>query len=437
MLAAIPMVAASPALAQAEDDTPLEHVVVIMQEDRTFDHYFGTYPGANGWPNGYALPVDPVNPLTRFVEPHKLTSTRTPSLPHSEKALRAAFNGGRNDSFIPAAEAFGASDGSLAIGYYDYHEIPVYWHLADEYVLADNWFSSVMGPSFPNHLYLYSGTAEAPDGSQYGSVPAEGLVIDTIFDRLEEAGVSWKVYIQGYDPAVNYRNPLARLGLIDQGSQLIWVPLVGIARFIDDPNLSSKLVPLSQYYIDAANGDLPAVAYITPSGLSEHPPGDLTLGHYFVADALEALMTSPNWWSSAFIVTWDEWGGWADHVPPPQVDEAGYGMRVPALIVSPYAKRGYVDSTVYDHTSVLALIETLHGVEPLASRDANANDLMNAFDFDQPPRSPAIPPVEYPAETRESERPKTNAVRDAYELMFFFLLLSAPTLIIFGVVRRS
>ena len=379
-----------------EPSLPIDHVVFVMQEDRTFDNYFGTYPGADGWPEGFSLPVDPSDPSQGVAVPYELDVTRTPSLPHSSSAMRDAMNGGKLDSFVSAAETYGATDGKLALGYYDSDAIPYYWGLADRYVLADRWFSSVAGPSFPNHLYAYSATRTSLDGSSvYDSVPAQGMDILTLFDRLEEAGVSWKVYVQGYDPESNFRNPEARLGLTDAAAQLIWVPLVGIPRFVDDPVLSSKIVDINQYFIDAREGNLPAVAWITPSGLSEHPPGDLTLGHFFAFDLLEALMMSEAWWNSAFIITWDEWGGWADHVVPPQVDEDGYGLRVPALIVSPWAKEGYVDSTIYDHTSPIALVNTLYDLEPLATRDAAAADLTEAFDFTQEPRHPEIPSPVY------------------------------------------
>lgn len=403
-IAAAALAAPSPSLAQ--DPLPIETIVIVMQEDRTFNNYFGTYPGANGWPEGAAMAVDPDDPTAGTVEPFKLQSTRTPSLPHSAKAMVRAYNDGAMDSFIVSAETYGASDGTLAMGYYDYRDIPFYWNLADDYVLADNWFSSVMGPSFPNHLYLFAATMTGPEGQRYTSVPAEGLDVVTIFDRLEESGVSWKVYVQGYDPETNFRSTEARLGLTDKAAQLIWVPLVGIPRFVDDPNLSSKIVDLSEYFEDATNGTLPNVAMITPSGLSEHPPGDLRLGHFFAVDLLEALMLSDQWEESAYVLTWDEWGGWADHVPPPQVDEDGFGMRVPGLIVSPYAKRGFVDSTLYDHTSVLATIEWLFEVEPLTERDASANAFVNAFDFTQPPREPVLPSVEYtPMEEEPGELP--------------------------------
>lgn len=407
-----------------EPSLPIDHVVFVMQEDRTFDNYFGTYPGADGWPTGFSMPLDPTDPSKGVAEPHNLDVTRTPSLPHSASAMEGAMNGGQLDSFIASAENYGATDGTLALGYYDYEEIPLYWGLADRYVLADRWFSSVAGPSFPNHLFAYAASRTSTDGTQvYSSVPEQGMDIVTLFDRLEAEGISWKVYVQGYDPESNFRNAEARLGLTDSAAQLIWVPLVGIPRFVDDPVLSSKIVLIDEYYADLKAGTLPAVAWITPSGLSEHPPGDLTLGHYFATDLLEALMKSEEWWNSVFIVTWDEWGGWADHVRPPQVDDDGFGLRVPALIVSPWAKRGYVDSTTYDHTSPIALVNTLYDLEPLASRDAAANDLTNAFDFNQEPREPELPPVNYVPIDLAEELEDSRPVAVVYSVVFGALLL--------------
>ena len=417
-------IGASP-IALAQEDVPIDNVVVVMQEDRTFDHYFGTYPGANGWPDGASMPMDPLDPSAGSVEPFKLSETRTISLPHSAAAMLDAYNDGAMDGFVSSARAYGGGDGSLVMGYYNADAIPFYWYLADEYVLADSWFSSVMGPSFPNHLFLFGASASSPEGDRYSSVPAGGLDLLTIFDRLEEAGVSWKVYVQGYDPTANFRDPEARLGLTDKGAQLIWVPLVGIPRYVDDPVLSSKIVDLDQYFIDAKAGELPSVSFITPSGLSEHPPGDLQLGHFFATDLLEELMLSPQWETSAFFLTWDEWGGWADHVTPPQVDQDGYGMRVPALIVSPYAKRGYVDNTVYDHTSPLAFIEWRWGIEPLTERDANANNLTNAFDFSQDPREPKLPPLVYEPPSDPVPPPDTQPVRIVYATVFGGLALLA------------
>jgi phospholipase C len=427
--AAVLLLIGGPAASQqAQSRVPIDTLVVVMQEDRTFNNYFGTYPGANGWPEGFEMPRDPDDSSAGSVAPHKLTETRTISLPHSEKAMLGAYNDGAMDSFVAAAEEYGAPDGALAMGYYDYNDIPFYWQLADEFVLTDNWFSSVMGPSFPNHLYLFAGTRYAKSATdesgnplRYDSIPADGMELDTIFDRLEEAGVSWKVYIQGYRPDVTYQNAEARAGLHPQASQLIWVPLVGIPRFVNDPVLNSKLVPLAEYFQDARDGTLPNVSFITPSGLSEHPPGDLTLGHFFATDLLEALMLSPHWESSAYVLTWDEWGGFADHVAPPQVDADGYGMRVPGLIASPYAKRGFVDSTLYDHTSVLATIGDWWGLAPLAERDANANAFENAFDFTQEPRDPLVLSVDYNPPIPEIDPAEQVArVTSAYNRMLLF-----------------
>jgi phospholipase C len=148
-------------------------------------------------------------------------------------------------------------------------------------------------------------------------------------------------------------------------------------------------VNLDQYYEDAASGNLPSVAFVAPSGNSEHPPGSVQAGQTLVRTLVTQLMRAPQWNSSAFLWSYDDWGGWYDHVKPPQVDAYGYGFRVPALLVSPYAKRGYVDSTTLDFTSALKFIEHNWKVEPLAERDRKANTFLDAFDFNKPPR-PAV-----------------------------------------------
>ena len=202
--------------------------------------------------------------------------------------------------------------------------------------------------------------------------------------------MSWKFYVQNYDPTITYRN-LGTSG--NRASQVIWVPLLNFARFLDNPELSKHIVDLDQYYLDLQNGDLPAVSYIIPSGASEHPPSSLETGQRFVKTLIQELMRSSAWKSSAFLLTYDDWGGWYDHVVPPQVDGYGYGPRVPALLVSPFAKTGYIDSTELDFTSILKFIETNWGVAPLSDRDANAKSFQNAFDFTQKPREPQFLPL--------------------------------------------
>jgi phospholipase C len=171
-------------------------------------------------------------------------------------------------------------------------------------------------------------------------------------------------------------------------SQVIWVPLLNIDRFIDNPALSSHIVDLSQYYTDLSEGNLPAVSYIVPSGDSEHPPSSLLSGQLFVKGLIQELMRSTDWNSSAFLLAYDDWGGWYDHVVPVQVDENGYGLRVPAILVSPYALKGKIDSTQLDFTSILKFIEQNWGIAPLADRDAKANNFLSAFNFNQQPRQP-------------------------------------------------
>ncbi len=147
---------------------------------------------------------------------------------------------------------------------------------------------------------------------------------------------------------------------------------------------------MQQYYTDLQSGHLPAVAYLVPSGLSEHPPGDISVGQSFGVTTVTSLMRSSAWDSSVFVVSWDDWGGWYDHVPPPQVDADGYGFRVPAIIVSPYARSGTIDNTTYDFTSILKFIEDNWNLQPLTARDATANSIANALDLSRPPSAPGL-----------------------------------------------
>jgi phospholipase C len=252
-------------------------------------------------------------------------------------------------------------------------------------------------------------------GSDKNSIPVDGFPNDivTIFDRLEEAGITWKFYIQNYDPSITYRTRTDIAG--PRAAQVVWCPLLAIPRYLDDPALSRHIVPLDEYFTDLQNGTLPEVAYIVPSGASEHPPGSIQAGQRFVRSLIQALMRSPYWYHSAFLVTYDDWGGWYDHVPPPQVDEYGYGFRVPAFLVSPYAKRGFIDSTTYDFTSILKFIEENWDLEPLAARDAAATSIMNAFDFESPPRPPTFIPWDWPP-TPPAPEPRRSAVYGLYSL---------------------
>lgn len=367
-----------------ETTTPIKHFVTLMQENHSFDNYFGTYPGADGVPDDLCMPMDNEDPSSECVEPFRIGDDPIVDLAHSDKIFDAQFNDGKMDGFISAFANGGAPGNPLSVGYYDDDDLPYYWNIADEYVLFDRMFSSARGGSVRNHMFWATGQA----GAKFDGIPPEGFELETIFDRLEEADISWKFYVQNYDPTITFRDR----GDGDRGSQIVWVPLLNFPRYLDDPELFAHIVPLEEYFTDLEDDTLPAVSYIVPAGSSEHPPGSIAAGEAFVRTLINSLMRSEAWDATAFTWTYDDWGGWYDHVPPPQVDDAGYGFRVPALLVSPYAKRGHVDNTELDFTSMLKFIQENWDVEPLATRDAAANNFLSAFDFEAPPREAVILP---------------------------------------------
>ena len=368
--------------------TPIHHFVVLMQENHTFDSYFGTYPGADGIPKGVCMPFDPAGNPKRCVRPYHIGNQSIIDLDHSESSATGDVDRGRMDGFV-RAQNIRTGDGSQAMGYYNASDVPFYWNVADRYVLFDHFFSSSLGGSFLNHVYWVAAGA----GNATQSVPLGGLKLTTIFDRLQKAGVSWKFYVQNYNPAINYRT-VPRLKDANRASQAVWAPLLDIPRFLDRPSLRSHIVDLSQYYSDLRHGTLPAVAYIAPSGASEHPPGSLVTGQRFVRGLVNSLMTSSSWDSTAFLEAYDDWGGWYDHVLPPRRDAHGDGLRVPAVLISAYARRHYIDHTSLDFTSMLKFIEQNWNLRPLTRLDATAGSVMRAFNFRQPPREPAIIPLQ-------------------------------------------
>ena len=414
-LTALPL----PARAQTASEaiTPIEHFVVVMQENHTFDNYFGTYPGADGLPPDECMPVNPRDPSDdRCVRPFHSTGP-SEDLDHSVATFEIQYNKGRLDGFVHALNLRN-QNGRMSMRYYDDRDLPYYWNLVDEYVVFDRFFSSDKGGSLSNHMFWV-----AARGVVDSSVPPSGYDIPTIFDALQAAGVSWKFYVQNYDPDITFRTPPESEDA-DRISQVVWCPLLAIPRFVDDPTLSSHIVDLDEYYEDLRSDRLPAVSYIIPSGASEHPPGSIQAGQRFISGLIHALMQSDAWESSAFLVTYDDWGGWYDHVPPPQVDSLGYGFRVPAFLVSSYAREGHIDSTVMDFSSIPRFIEENWGLEPIAERDASANTFMLAFDFERPPR----PPQFISHQRGESKRPAPS--RTVIYVSYSAAVLFAATIFI-------
>ena len=330
----------------------IKNVIIVLQENHTFDNYFGAYPNAEGTA-GKSICLPESQGTSKCIAPFHDSNLTPVDMNHNWRSAHEDYDAGRMDGFV-------YSEGNTeTMGYYDGSDIPHYWNAARNYVLCDHYFTSVMSESAPNHLFLVAGTA---GGLKDDNVPVS-LKFPPIFQELDQRGISWKVYgFTKWYESFQYvqENPNARKNF-ETGSS-----------FAQD--LGSKNLSQVSWIIGAPGGD-------------EHPPANVTTGSDSVAnDIVNAVGASPYWGSSVVFVTWDDFGGFYDHVPPPQVDQFGYGFRVPCLIISPFSKAGFIDGTVSDHTSILRFVEDLFGVSPLSTRDKAANNLSGAFDFAQTPR---------------------------------------------------
>ncbi len=368
----------------------IKHIVFIVKENRTFDNYFGTFVGADGATTG-RIHTGQVIPLGQAPD-------RTPhDIDHSFQAAVEAMDGGKMDKFDLIGG--GNKNGDLlAFTQYKEDDLPNYFAYARNFVLADHFFSSLTGPSFPNHLYTVGaqsgGAINNPSKSQgrWGcDSPKDSLVqimdddgdirsqypcfnFETLADRLRKAGISWKYYAP------------------KQGeSGYIWSALDAI-RHIRLTHLWEKhVVPTAQFAEDARNGELPAVSWVVMKGeVSEHPPASVCVGENWTVDQLNAIMGGPDWRSTVVFLTWDDFGGFYDHVSPPKVDNFGFGPRVPLIIISPWVKAGHIEHKALEFSSVLKFIERRFDLEPLTERDEDSNSLRDAFDFDQTPLAPLI-----------------------------------------------
>jgi phospholipase C len=321
--------------------TPLKHVIIDCQENRSFDHYFGFAPfsGAYGVPPGYTQP----DGHGGSVAPYEFTSLSTPDIGHSWTAVHNEWHGGAMDGFY-------TTDGIDCMGYYTARELPFYYSLFADSTLCANYFCSLLGPTWPNRFYLAAGTS--------GGITTNGIwgygVFDypIILDLLDAAGITWKVYNIGWD-SVPYGNT--------DNVFVFW------KRYAHDNRTRGSR---GDYLNDLRKGQLPQVSWIIPSyarGWDEHPPADVSVGMGIQQELITALRNSSAWASSAYILTYDEHGGYFDHVAPPQLDAFGLGIRVPTWVVSPFAKKAHLEPTVYEHTSTLKLLERVFGLPTLAS----------------------------------------------------------------------
>jgi phospholipase C len=363
--------------------TPIKHFVYMMQGDRSFDNYFGTYPEASGIPAGTCQAIVLTRPSDGCVKPFALHGSVPPTLGGGKVELDNQYNNGAMNGFVAAYQAEGR-DGSSAMGHYDQRDLATYWNLAEQYVLFDQFFSSTRAGVLSNRSFWVSavndptGTARQKEATYANQA--------TIFDLLQSAKISWKFYVQGYDPKQTFRTA----SKTSPTSQPVRVPLLNYGRFVDNPALKSHIVDLSQYSRDLDAGTLPAVAYIASNGPSERSARSIASGQAVVSQLVTDLMLSKYWNNSAFLLSYDGSGGWFDHVKPPQVDRYGYGIRVPGLLISSYARPGYVDHTTFDYTSALVFIERNWHLRSLASRDSAASSIADAFDFASGPRAARV-----------------------------------------------
>jgi phospholipase C len=345
LLLTLPLGASASGAVPNASTSSIKHIIIIEQENHTFDNFFGTFPGANGIQN------DPP-----MVHPFPITEQVTKDLNHSWEAAHDAYDNGTMNGFL-AAEQTGET-----FGYYTQSEIPYYWSLAKGYTLFDDFFSSVMGPSLPNHVALIA--------AQSGGVRANGYAtfsFSPVMTELDSAGISWEYYA-GYAPTFSGWNALP--GFIQYNSQ----------------GWDAKLAASGQILDAIKAGNLPQVSWVMPpnDSSSDHPPYSLAAGQKWVESVVSAIQGSKYWSSSAIFLSWDDYGGWYDHVPPPQVSPNGDGFRVPLILISPFAKNGYVDHTLSDDSSLVRFIEDNFNLGNLGAGDATANDLTDSFRLGTP-----------------------------------------------------
>jgi phospholipase C len=441
--------------ARGQSDIPITHFIFIIQENHSFDNYFGTFPNADGILANTALPEYPGGPP---VEKPFLSTNVTPhDLSHKWVSAALDYDNGAMDGFLwgewpLASEYYGKAipvptpnpaevtivnrsrgrdavenlqkspsgevrsphgfaddedadapnveelnDAALeaeakpagtpnpklrphwvhnTLSYYDDTVIPNYWLYAEKFTLCDEFFSALRGPSMPNHLY----TVAAQSGGLVYNVPANKEAMysfPSVVELLGGANISWTYYVD-HDPNV----------------ETLWNPLPGFENYAGANAVLPHLARTAQFFKDIKGGTLPQVCWLIPSPKeSEHPPADIKIGMNYVTRLVNSIMKSSYWASCAIVIFWDDYGGFYDHVAPAQVDQYGYGFRVPALVISPYSRGGVVVHTKYDLTSPLSLLEQKFNLSPLTNRDGSSNSMLDCFNFSQTPLPPVVIPV--------------------------------------------
>jgi phospholipase C len=402
-------VAAAPTPVPPMVSSYIKHIVIVVQENRSFENLFAGWPGADAPMYGYLH-------TGRRVKLHSMTFEQDQDMGHLFETSLASWNHGKMNGFDLnrfGTLGNGAIVGAYPYAYVDHAEIDPYRVMAARYVLADRMFPTEFGTSFTSHQDLLAGTTQIDANHSLVDTPATvpwgcdapagttTFLVDrlrkiepngpfpcftqyaTIADTLDGAHVSWKYYV----------------GWLGIFAGEVWDGFDAIKNVRYGPDWTRNVIhPETLALTDPAAGHLPSVEWVIPDlAWSDHPAVALDWGPSWVADVVDAVGESKYWKSTAIIVLWDDWGGWYDDVPPPQLDYVGLGVRVPLLVISPYAKKGYVSHTQYEYGSILKFIEQAYNLPSLHATDVRANSLLDAFDFTQPPRAFVPIHAKYPA----------------------------------------
>ena len=439
--------AASKSNAPTGDIHKIRHVVIIMQENRSFDTYFGTFPGADGIPMKDGVPTVciPQPGGGPCVRPYHDPKDRNRGGPHSFRSSQLDVNGGKMDGFLTsikhaAGQCTTYGDPNCArkalardvMGYHDGRELANYWKYAHDYVLQDRLFENVASWSLPQHLFMVSewsakcaqlhvamSCTNEPSSPDYQpdfarknpsahSPGRPNYAWTDLTYLMHRQHVSWAYYVMsGTEP--DCANDLETCKAMRQNFRTpgIWNILPAFDTVKEDGELGN-IRDLRQFYTAAKDGTLPNVVWIAPSGrYSEHPTAAVSAGQGYVTGLINAIMRGPDWDSTLILLSWDDWGGFYDHVPPPKVDENGYGIRVPGIVISPYARRGFIDHQVLSHDAYVKFIEDdfLNGerIDPktdgrpdlrpdVRENEPQLGDLRADLDFAQAPRAPEVLP---------------------------------------------
>ncbi len=413
----------------------IKHIIIIIQENRSFDSYFGTFPGEDGiaMKNGIST-ISIFDPLTgEYMHPYPDHYDSNMGGPHGPDAFITDMDNGKMNGFIKEGEQASLMEkiwrkfltffrkrniSTDVMGYHTDSDIPNYWTYAKNFVLLDHLFEPIHAGSFPSHLFLMSlwcASSNTPDNPMSFKSTLHPIYrtkknpepfgwTDLTY-LLHKNHVSWRCYLDGFSVP------------------LVWNVLPGFVDVHQDHQIKN-LVDISHYFNSAKKGTLPSVCWIVPSPAdSEHPPALVSVGQSYVTRIINAAMKSPDWKSTAIFLTWDDWGGFYDNVVPPEVDKLGYGFRVPGLIISPYTKKGYIDHQILSFDAYAKFIEDdfCHGERLNPKTDGRPDsrpvvredipilgNLKKDFNFSQKPRRPLVLPV----------HPKTTLIKTWYDWIY-------------------